>query len=253
MTEAYLRRDHRLQRRCFNGHSATRQRDRTDRRSTARPKGYAHRGNHQRRPDEMAGFQRLQQACAGRDRHRTIQVHHRWRLQARPFRAQQTEVAIGRAVLNRMPACTRPKSARRNRADAWTTPSKTSFCPSLYPCTKVQLAPSLAPGDVVVLDNLNGHCKLIEQNRRQQLWTDKATRRVAWNGAGPGGSFRNLERKAHLNRTGGMAKSSSFIDIIRTVYSRLHALPLMMQSSQEPQRSERNAVRARRDRSASRA
>ena len=35
------------------------------------------------------------------------------RLRARSFQAQQTEVAIGCAVLNQMIACTRPKSDRR--------------------------------------------------------------------------------------------------------------------------------------------
>ena len=35
------------------------------------------------------------------------------RLRARSFHAQQTEVAIGCAVLNRMLACARPKSVRR--------------------------------------------------------------------------------------------------------------------------------------------
>jgi hypothetical protein len=35
------------------------------------------------------------------------------RLRARSFKAQQTEVAIGCAVLNRMLACARPKSVRR--------------------------------------------------------------------------------------------------------------------------------------------
>lgn len=34
------------------------------------------------------------------------------RLRARSFTAQQTEVAIGCAVLNRMTACARPKSVR---------------------------------------------------------------------------------------------------------------------------------------------
>ncbi|MGZ2375946.1 hypothetical protein ACVI3U_003912 [Sinorhizobium medicae] len=37
------------------------------------------------------------------------------RLRARSFHAQQTEVAIGCAALNRMLACARPKSIRRNR------------------------------------------------------------------------------------------------------------------------------------------
>ncbi len=36
------------------------------------------------------------------------------RLRARSFHAQQTEVAIGCAALNRMLACARPKSIRRN-------------------------------------------------------------------------------------------------------------------------------------------
>jgi hypothetical protein len=40
------------------------------------------------------------------------------RLRARSFGAQQTEVAIGCAVLNRMLACARPKSVRRNAATA---------------------------------------------------------------------------------------------------------------------------------------
>jgi len=35
------------------------------------------------------------------------------RLRARSFKAQQTEVAIGCAILNRMLACARPKSVRR--------------------------------------------------------------------------------------------------------------------------------------------
>jgi len=39
------------------------------------------------------------------------------RLRARSFGAQQTEVAIGCAVLNRMLACERPKSVR-SRVDA---------------------------------------------------------------------------------------------------------------------------------------
>ena len=38
------------------------------------------------------------------------------RLRARLFPAQQTEVAIGCAVLNRMLACSRPKSVRRKEA-----------------------------------------------------------------------------------------------------------------------------------------
>jgi hypothetical protein len=40
------------------------------------------------------------------------------RLRARSFKAQQTEVAIGCAVLNRMLACARPKFVRRNTAAA---------------------------------------------------------------------------------------------------------------------------------------
>jgi hypothetical protein len=40
------------------------------------------------------------------------------RLRARSFPGQQTEVAIGCAVLNRMLACTRPKSVRRQEATA---------------------------------------------------------------------------------------------------------------------------------------
>jgi len=40
------------------------------------------------------------------------------RLQARSFAAQQTEVAIGCAVLNRMLACARPKSVRCKKAAA---------------------------------------------------------------------------------------------------------------------------------------
>ncbi len=40
------------------------------------------------------------------------------RLRARSFKAQQTEVAIGCAVLNRMLACARPKSVRSNAATA---------------------------------------------------------------------------------------------------------------------------------------
>lgn len=38
------------------------------------------------------------------------------RLRARSFAAQQTEVAIGCAVLNRMLACARPKSFRCSKA-----------------------------------------------------------------------------------------------------------------------------------------
>jgi hypothetical protein len=40
------------------------------------------------------------------------------RLRARSFAAHQTEVAIGRTVLNRMLACARPKSVRRLTATA---------------------------------------------------------------------------------------------------------------------------------------
>jgi transposase len=40
------------------------------------------------------------------------------RLRARSFAAQQTEVAIGIAVLNRMLACARPKSVRYNKSAA---------------------------------------------------------------------------------------------------------------------------------------
>jgi hypothetical protein len=40
------------------------------------------------------------------------------RLRARSFRTQQTEVAIGCAVLNRMLACARPKSVRYKAATA---------------------------------------------------------------------------------------------------------------------------------------
>ncbi|MBB4346228.1 hypothetical protein GGE56_007708 [Rhizobium leguminosarum] len=36
------------------------------------------------------------------------------RLRARSFHAQQTDVAIGCAALNRMLTCARPKSIRRN-------------------------------------------------------------------------------------------------------------------------------------------
>ncbi len=55
---------------------------------------------------------------ADRDRHRAIQVHHRGRPWARSFHAQQTEVAIGCAVLNRMLAYTSPKSVLRKPATA---------------------------------------------------------------------------------------------------------------------------------------
>jgi hypothetical protein len=40
------------------------------------------------------------------------------RLRARSFRTQQTEVAIGCAVLNRMLTCARPKSVRYKEATA---------------------------------------------------------------------------------------------------------------------------------------
>jgi hypothetical protein len=40
------------------------------------------------------------------------------RLRARSFPAQQTEVAIGCTVLNRMLGCARPKSVRRQTATA---------------------------------------------------------------------------------------------------------------------------------------
>ena len=40
------------------------------------------------------------------------------RLRARSFLAQQTEVALGCAVLNHMLGCARPKSVRRNEATA---------------------------------------------------------------------------------------------------------------------------------------
>ncbi|MBB6414233.1 hypothetical protein HNQ71_006942 [Mesorhizobium sangaii] len=40
------------------------------------------------------------------------------RLRARSLPVQKTEVAIGCAVLNRMLACARPKSARRKAATA---------------------------------------------------------------------------------------------------------------------------------------
>jgi len=40
------------------------------------------------------------------------------RLRARSFRAQQTQVAIGCAILNRMLACARPKSVHCKEATA---------------------------------------------------------------------------------------------------------------------------------------
>ncbi|MBB3454396.1 hypothetical protein FHT86_002695 [Rhizobium sp. BK313] len=55
-------------------------------------------------------------AGAGEDAKAKLnQIVKRWAspLRARSFKAQQTEVAIGCAVLNRMLACTRPKSVRR--------------------------------------------------------------------------------------------------------------------------------------------
>jgi hypothetical protein len=48
-------------------------------------------------------------------RYKSIIGHRLW---ARTFGAQQTEVALGCAVLNRMLACARPKSVRCKKATA---------------------------------------------------------------------------------------------------------------------------------------
>jgi len=54
------------------------------------------------------------QSPGQRDQHIAAISRDGRRLRARSFHAQQTEVAIGCAALNRMLACARPKSIRRN-------------------------------------------------------------------------------------------------------------------------------------------
>ena len=57
----------------------------------------------------MTGYGRRSLVETATGRYKSIIGH---RLRARSFGAQQTEVAIGCAVLNRMLACAHPKSVR---------------------------------------------------------------------------------------------------------------------------------------------
>jgi hypothetical protein len=57
------------------------------------------------------------------------------RLRARLLPAQQTEAAIGCAVVNRMLACARPKSVRRKEVAAKYAPSKIGYRSTSDPCT----------------------------------------------------------------------------------------------------------------------
>jgi hypothetical protein len=64
------------------------------------------------------------------------------RLRARSFPAQQTEAAIGVAILNQMIACARPKSVRcktTTQATKSTTPSKNKLSPPTDPRTKAYM------------------------------------------------------------------------------------------------------------------
>ena len=83
----------------------------------------------------MAGLHRLRQTLAGQTaigRYKSIIGP---RLRARLFPAQQTEAAIGCAVLNRMLACARPKSVRRNKLRNSHVPSKIGCRSTPDPCT----------------------------------------------------------------------------------------------------------------------
>jgi hypothetical protein len=61
------------------------------------------------------------------------------RLRAGSLPAQQIEVAIGCAVLNRMTASARPKSVRRSASNASQVVSRTRLCRIRLPRTKARL------------------------------------------------------------------------------------------------------------------